>query len=100
YSLQVIVNYFRNRSAFFSRCIDNDPLLLMNGSEILEQNLKKARIERKELRHKLREANVTQLTQIKAVVLESTGDVRVLHHYEIEHKIDPEILKGVQRSEE
>ena len=96
YSLQVIVNYFRNRSAFFSRCIDNDPLLLMNGSEILEQNLKKARIERKELRHKLREANVTQLTQIKAVVLESTGDVSVLHHSEIEHKIDPEILKGVQ----
>lgn len=95
YLLQIIINYFRNRSAFFSRWIDNDPLLLMKGSQILDENLKKARVSRKELRYKLREANVTQLSQIKAVVLESTGDVTVLHDEDIDHKLDNELLEGV-----
>lgn len=95
YVLQALVNYLRSKSSFFSKWIDNNPLLLMQGTEILDQNLKKARVSRKELRYKLREANVTQLSQVKAVVLESTGDVNVLHRTDTNHQIDEELLKDV-----
>lgn len=52
----------------------------MRGSEILDDNLKEAEVTHDDLRAKLREANVTQLSQVKAVVMESTGDVSVLHN--------------------
>ena len=59
--------------------IDNSPLLLMDGETIIEDNLRKARVTRGDLRSKLREANVTRLCQVKAVVFETTGDISVLH---------------------
>ena len=51
----------------------------MDGSTILEENLKYARIEKGQLIAKLREANVLTYEQVEAVVLESTGDISVLH---------------------
>lgn len=93
--LQILMNLLRNKNAFFTKFFDNSPLLLMSGSKILDGNLRKARISRKELRYKLREANVTQLSQVKAAVLETTGDVTVLHHQDINHTLDEEILKDV-----
>lgn len=51
----------------------------MNGDKILDKNLKYARIEKSQLVAKLREANVLNYNQVLAVVLESTGDISVLH---------------------
>lgn len=96
YILQIVTNYLRSRFSIFAKFIDNEPLLLMNGSKILDENLKKVRVSHKELRYKLREANVTQLSQVKAVVLESTGDVSVLHHRDGGHQLDSELLKDVR----
>ncbi len=96
YILQISTNYLRRRYDLVAKWIDNEPLLLMQGSKILEKNLKKVRVSRKELRYKLREANVTRLSQVKAVVLESTGDVSVLHHANSDHDIDNELLKDVR----
>ncbi len=59
--------------------MDNSPLLLMDGSTVIEDNLRKARVTRGDLRSKLREANITRLSQVKAVVFETTGDISVLH---------------------
>ncbi len=78
-SLQTIISYFRNKSENFEETISNKPLLLMDGEEILWDNMKAARISDSDLRGKLREANIIQMSQVKAVVLESTGDVSVLH---------------------
>lgn len=69
----------RVRSARFSRAIDNQPLLLMAGCEILHDNLRKANMTEHDLFGKLREANALNFDQIKAVVFETTGDVSVLH---------------------
>lgn len=96
YLLQIIVNFLRSRSALLSRFIDNRPLLLMKSSQILDHNLKKARVSRKELRYKLRAANVTQLSEVKAVVMETTGDVTVLKHSDANHKLDKELLEDVR----
>ena len=42
----------------------------------------------------LREANALQLSQVRAVILEDTGDVSVLHGPE---EVDDELLEGVRR---
>lgn len=73
--------------------VENEPILLMEGSEILDDNLASARVTRDDLFAKLREANVLNLDQVQAVVLESTGDVAVLHG-EAED-FDPVVLRGV-----
>ncbi len=59
--------------------LENDPIMLMRDGEILDNNLAKAKITLNDLRGKLREANVLQLSEVRAVVLEATGDVSVLH---------------------
>lgn len=51
----------------------------MKGGEILEENLKHARIDKGQLIAKLREANVLDFDEVLAVVLESTGAISVLH---------------------
>jgi uncharacterized membrane protein YcaP (DUF421 family) len=68
----------------------------MRGTEILHDNMKSAKVTHNDLRAKLREANVTQLLQVKAVVLETTGDISVLHNDDPNHKLDDELLLNVK----
>lgn len=96
YTIQIGVASLRGKSKLLSSMVDNAPLLLMDGETIMEENLREAQVTYDDLRAKLREANVTQLSQVKAVIMESTGDVSVLHHSEEEHELDPLLLKGVR----
>ena len=64
---------------WFDKLVSNQPMLLMRGEEILYDNLHKAHLSKGDLMAKLREANVLQLSEVRAVVLETTGDVSVLH---------------------
>ncbi|WP_424493516.1 DUF421 domain-containing protein [Salinimicrobium sp. GXAS 041] len=93
YLLQQLVAYFR-RFPLFQDLVENKPYLLMKGSEVLEENLKKSRVTRGDLRAKLREANVTNLSQVKAVVFETTGDISVLHGQE-DQEVEEWLLKDV-----
>ena len=79
-------------SDWFTKLVDNEPTLLMQGSEILEDNLKRTRVTQDDLVAKLREANVTDYDQVLAVVLETTGDISVLHGY---GPLDERLLDGV-----
>ncbi|QAA80916.1 DUF421 domain-containing protein [Aequorivita sp. H23M31] len=96
YTLQLLAAFFR-RFKYVTNAIDNTPLLLMNGSSILYDNLKKARVTEGDLRAKLREANVLDLSQVHAVVFETTGDISVLHSDEDSVHLDPWLLKDVNR---
>jgi uncharacterized membrane protein YcaP (DUF421 family) len=84
------------RNKTLRNLMDNSPLLLMDGATILEDNLRKARVTRGDLRSKLREANVTDLSQLKAVVFETTGDISVLHK-EHGQSLDLWLMKDVMR---
>ncbi len=68
----------------------------MNGDKVMEENMQQAKVTHDDLHAKLREANVTQLSQVKAVVMEATGDISVLHHQDSEHELDSELLKEVE----
>lgn len=71
--------------------VDNRPILLMAGEQIITEHMARSRITPADLRAKLREANVTQWSQIRAVVMETTGDVSVLTG----DSLDPSLLEGV-----
>jgi len=95
YSLQLAAAVFR-RFRWFRKLIDNEPTLLMDGETLLRDNMKAVRVTEGDIRSKLREANVIKLSDIKAVIFESTGDMVVLHKEGTE-AVDDWLLKDVQR---
>ena len=97
-TLQVIVAWLKSRYDAVSNIADNTPLLLMDGETILHDNLKASRVTVDDLRGKLREANVIELKEIRAVVLENTGDVSVLHAADQDVELADWLLEGVRRS--
>ncbi len=96
---QIGVDYIRIKLPRATFLFENQPMLLMKDAKVLEKNLKKARVTRHELRQKLSKANVMQMAHVKAVVLESTGEVSVLHT-EGEHNLFDEELIGDVRTYE
>lgn len=78
------------------RFIDNTPVLLMRGETVQWQALHTTGVTTDDLRAKLREANVLHYGQIRAVVLESTGDIAVLHGSDDETLLDPDLLADVR----
>lgn len=94
YALQLLAAFLR-RFKLFGYIIDNSPLLLMDGPNILEDNLRKARVTKGDLRSKLREANVIRLSQVKAVIFETTGDISVLHGDD-DTEIEPWLMDDVK----
>jgi uncharacterized membrane protein YcaP (DUF421 family) len=96
FGLQFVVGTLRKRLPGVTAAIDNAPLLLMDGPEVRADNLRRANMTESDLRAKLREANVTQLDQVRAVVMESTGDVSVLHAPPDEPPIDESLLGDVE----
>lgn len=77
--VQMGVAYLRKTNSFVKNLVDNKPILLMKGERVLEENMKKGKVSRSDLLAKLRAANVTRFSQVKAVVMETTGDISVIH---------------------
>lgn len=96
YLLQISAALLR-RYNWFKSLIDNTPLLLMDGENILHQNLKIARVAEDDLRSKLREANVIELKEVRAVVFETTGDISVIHTSDMTSHLADWLIKDVKR---
>ena len=94
--LQTAIAFLRRKFTWFSQAVDNKPILLMRDSKILHKNLKKVHLSEDDLRSKLREANVLNYSQVKAVIFETTGDVSVLHSDKDNVHLDLDLLKNVQ----
>jgi uncharacterized membrane protein YcaP (DUF421 family) len=62
--------------------------------KILHDKLKACNVGEDDLIAKLREANVHDFKDVKAVIFESTGDVSVIHNAE-NRSISPDLLKDV-----
>lgn len=77
------------------RFVDNDPVLLMRGQVVQWQAMHSTGVTVDDLRAKLREANVLHYGQVRAVVLESTGDIAVLHGSDDGQRLDPDLLADV-----
>ena len=94
FMLDYLVARLRNNFDSFKTVTDNEPVMLMDGPEILQENLDKTQVTLDELYGKLREANVLNHGQVQAVVLEATGDISVLHT-DSDETFDRALLRGV-----
>jgi uncharacterized membrane protein YcaP (DUF421 family) len=93
YFLKVATAFATKKFSWLENAISNQPVLLMENGEILHHALKQKSVTENELMAKLREANVLDLQQVKAVVIETTGDISVLHG----DKLEGQLLQGVSR---
>lgn len=82
----------RQASDVAARLMQNEPILLMREGEFRRDAMAASRVAESDLRAKLREANVMHLSEVRAVVLETTGDVSVLHG----ETLDEALLEGVR----
>jgi len=90
--VQRAVASIRKRSDGFEEAMQNEPILLMRDGQVFEDALAESRVARGDLIAKLREANVLDMSEVRAVVLETTGDISVLHG----DKCAEELLVGVR----
>lgn len=93
FALQAGAAMLRRRSDRVERFLSNAPRLLMRDGRIIDDALADCRVSRSDLIAKLREANVLDLSTVRAVVLEETGDVSVLHG----EGLDETLLEGLRR---
>ncbi|WP_291959640.1 DUF421 domain-containing protein [Maribacter sp.] len=95
--LQALFAKLLSSSNAAQKVMTNSPILLMENGTILSGNLKKALVSQADLMGKLREANVLQLSEVKAVIFETTGDISVLHT-DKELDVDSIIMEDVKKS--
>lgn len=96
YGTQVLIARLRLHTRA-GTLIDNTPMVLMIGDQMVYDHLRTVRVSESDIRAKLREANVLNYDQVVAVVLETTGDFSVLHG---EAQLDPDLLRGVIGSDQ
>nr|WP_137676214.1 YetF domain-containing protein [Parerythrobacter lutipelagi] len=90
--LQFIAAKLRKASDLAEDVMQNEPILLMRDGEFCDQAMKDERVTKSDVIAKLREANVLHLDEVRAVVLETTGDVSVLHG----GKLDDRLIENVR----
>lgn len=84
----------RLRSDRAEAALQNTPLILMRDGVIDEAALRASRVARADLIAKLRNANVHDMASVRAVVLETTGDISVIHG----EGLSTALLEGTRRS--
>jgi len=94
FAVQYFVSRLRRSSPRFDALVQNMPVLLMRDGVILHDALRATRVAEEDLIAKLREANALEMSSVRAVVLETTGDISVLHG---DH-VDEDLFKGVAQS--
>ncbi|WP_373516263.1 DUF421 domain-containing protein [Pricia sp.] len=96
-AFQTLFSYMKRKSDKLSALLTNSPMLIMDGDRILYENLAKTNVSEEDLIAKLRESNVRHFGEVLAVVLESTGDVSVLHANDGTDLDRDKMLKGVSK---
>lgn len=89
---QFVLAWTRKRSDAVEHGLENEPLLLMRDGEFIDEAMRLSRVSRSDVIAKLREANALRMSQVRAVVLETTGDISVLHG----DGYDEILLRGVR----
>jgi uncharacterized membrane protein YcaP (DUF421 family) len=96
YAIQYAVSKSRRLTSTVERLVDNEPLLVMAGAEVLTNHLDRARMTEDDLRSKLRMSGISHPSQVLAVVFETAGDVSVV---KTSDDVDPWVFEGVRGAE-
>ena len=82
--VQYVFAKFRQITGNASTIVQNEPLLLMKDGKMIDRALHESRVAREDLMAKMREANVRDISEVRAAILETTGDVSILHGGEVD----------------
>ena len=93
--VQWLLSKARQKSNRIGNLISNEPVLLMDQGKFLEAAMAETRVSRSNMLEKLRSAGVTDVSEVRAVVLETTGDISVIRG----SNLDESLLEGVRRIE-
>ena len=88
--VQYVLAKGRLLSDRFQKTIDNEPRLLMRDGRFLDDAMRDARVTRATLLEKIRQSSASSVADVKALVLETTGDISVLTGDDV----DPQLLKA------
>lgn len=91
--VQHATSRLRKMSDRFETLMQNTPVVLMRDGEFQDDALVATRVSKSDVFAKLREANACDLSTVRAVILETTGDVSVLHGDEVSEAV----LQGTRR---
>lgn len=92
--VQFLAAKLRSSSDTAEKVMQNEPLLIMRDGKMISEALDTAQMSEADVLAKLREANALKLDQVRAVVLETTGDISVLHG----DQVDAVLLNGVRNA--
>lgn len=92
FAIQWCLAKLRQRHDAAQSALTNEPVLLMEHGDILDDALRTTRIARSTVYEKLRQADIRRPEEVRAVVLETTGDISVLTG-----AVDESLLEGVRR---
>lgn len=84
---QALITWLRRRTRWVRRLLENQPILLMLDGTFDRDAMDRTRVTEADIRAKLREANVKKPSDIRAVVLETTGDLSILHGGPLDSKL-------------
>ncbi len=96
-SLQLISSYLKRNSKVYEQLTSNQPVELLRDGEVSYDHLKETGVSYSDLMAKLREANAFNISNVYSVVLETTGDISVLHSNDDDIMLSQDVMTGVKR---
>lgn len=76
--LTLLFQWLRVKSYSFRRVVDGTPKVVIDGGQILEKNMQKAKLTVQDMMQMLREKNVFKLSDVEFGVLETDGQLSVM----------------------
>jgi uncharacterized membrane protein YcaP (DUF421 family) len=77
--IDIAISLLTERSSFLAKVVDSVPLILIDNGKLLEDRMKKVRIDEADILHYARESQgIERLDQIKYAILERSGGVSII----------------------
>lgn len=99
FAIQYVVSWLRRHTTIMSTLVDNQPLILMAGPQVIAENLDQVRMTTGDLNSHLRLAGIIDPKQVLAVIMETTGDISVLRADNEHFMLEPELIADVRDAE-
>ncbi len=80
FALEWIMSVLTLRSIRIRRLFCGKPVILMENGKIMEENLRRTRVNLDEITMHLREQGVFDLSTVKYVILETNGQLSIMHY--------------------
>jgi uncharacterized membrane protein YcaP (DUF421 family) len=77
-TLAIITGFFHIKSMQFNKLVNSEPLVLIDQNNIVEKNMRKARISLTELTALLRQKNAFNIADVNYAIMECDGKLSVL----------------------